>query len=122
MQKDAQGVWSFTTEPIEPDYYGYCFFVDGARVIDPSNPLLKYNLLNIENQVHVPGPASLAWELNDVPRGELHRHFYRSKAAGDDRDLVVLEGPQLREVHPEVLAGLAVQRVDVVVGHRVPHA
>src|ERR1043165_3971297 len=62
MQKDAQGVWAFTSEPMEPDYYGYSFFVDSARVIDPSNPLFKYNLLNTESQVHVPGPASLRSE------------------------------------------------------------
>lgn len=93
MQKDAQAIWSFTTGPMEPDYYGYSFSVNGVRVLDPSNPLLKYNLLNIENQVHVPGPKTLPWELNDVPRGELHRHFYRSKAAGDDRDFIVYTPP-----------------------------
>jgi enterochelin esterase-like enzyme len=93
MQKDAQGVWSFTSEPMEPDYYGYSFFVDSARVIDPSNPLFKYNLLNTESQVHVPGPASLPWELNDVPRGQLHRHFYRSKIAEDDREFIVYTPP-----------------------------
>jgi enterochelin esterase family protein len=93
MAKDSQGVWSFTTEPMDPDYYGYSFFVDSVRVIDPSNPLLKYNLLNIENQVHVPGPKTLPWELNDVSHGELHRHFYRSKAADDDRELIVYTPP-----------------------------
>src|SRR5438552_2998151 len=25
MQKDDQGVWSVTTEPLAPDYYGYSF-------------------------------------------------------------------------------------------------
>jgi enterochelin esterase family protein len=93
MQKDAQGVWSFTSEAMEPDYYGYSFFVDSARVIDPSNPLFKYNLLNTESQVHVPGPASLPWEVNDVPRGQLHRHFYKSKIAEDDREFIVYTPP-----------------------------
>ncbi len=93
MEKDAQGVWSFTTPPMDPDYYGYSFSVDSVRVLDPSNPLLKYNLLNIENQVHVPGPKTLPWELNDVPRGELHRHPYRSKAAEDDREFIVYTPP-----------------------------
>jgi enterochelin esterase-like enzyme len=93
MKKDAQGVWSFTSEPMEPDYYGYSFFVDSARVIDPSNPLFKYNLLNTESQVHVPGPASLAWELNDVPHGQLHRHFYKSKIAEDNREFIVYTPP-----------------------------
>src|SRR5580765_8792708 len=63
MQKDQDGVWSLTTEPLEPDIYTYSFQVDGVRVIDPQNPLLKYNLLNTVSQVHVPGPASLPWEV-----------------------------------------------------------
>jgi enterochelin esterase family protein len=93
MQKDGHGVWSFTTEPLEPDFYGYSFLVDGLRVMDPNNPLMKYNLLNSESQVHVPGPASLPWEVNDVPHGVVHRHLYKSAAAGDERAYFVYTPP-----------------------------
>ena len=93
MQKDDQGVWSFTTSRLEPDYYGYSFMVDGLRTIDLNNPLMKYNLLNTESQVHVPGPASLPWEVNDVPHGVLHRHFYKSAAADDERAYFVYTPP-----------------------------
>src|ERR1700747_525909 len=62
MQKDEQGVWSVTTEALEPDFYGYAFVADGVHLIDPSNPLLKPNLLNTTSQMHVPGPASLPGE------------------------------------------------------------
>jgi enterochelin esterase-like enzyme len=89
MQKDEQGVWSVTTAPLNPDYYGYSILVDGARSLDPSNPMLVPNLLDTSNAVHVPGPLSLPWELNDVPHGEIHHHFYRSAVAGDDRDYYV---------------------------------
>ena len=89
MQRDEQGVWSVTTEPLAPDYYGYSFLSDGVRLIDPENPLLTPNLLATGNAVHVPGPSSLPWELNDVPHGEIHHHFYKSKVAGDDRDYYV---------------------------------
>jgi enterochelin esterase-like enzyme len=89
MQKDAEGVWSLTTTPLAPDYYGYSFVADGVRLIDPSNPLLKPNLLATENAVHVPGPLSLPWELNDVPHGEIHHHFYKSSVAEDERDYYV---------------------------------
>jgi enterochelin esterase-like enzyme len=89
MQKDEQGVWSVTTAPLSPDYYGYSVIVDGVRSIDPSNHLLKPNLLATENAVHIPGPSSLPWELNDVPHGEIHHHFYKSGVAGDDRDYYV---------------------------------
>jgi len=93
MQKNEAGVWSLTTEPLEPDIYVYSFLIDGFRSIDLSNPLQKYNLLNTDSQVHVPGPASLLWEINDVPRGQLHHHFYKSAVAGDERDFYVYTPP-----------------------------
>jgi enterochelin esterase-like enzyme len=89
MQKDEQGVWSVTTAPLVPDYYGYFFEADGVELMDPQNPQLIPNLLTPASGVHVPGPASMPWELNDVPQGAIHRHFYRSKVAADDRDYYV---------------------------------
>ena len=89
MQKDDQGVWSVTTAPLAPDYYGYAFTADGVRLLDPCNHDLVPSLLSPRNVVHVPGPSSLPWELNDVPHGEIQRHFYKSNVAGDDRDYYV---------------------------------
>ena len=89
MQKDDQGVWSVTTAPLDPDYYGYSFSIDGVHTMDASNPLLVPNLIHPVNAVHVPGPSSLPWEVNDVPHGEIHHHFYRSGIAQDDRDYYV---------------------------------
>jgi enterochelin esterase family protein len=93
MQKDTQGVWSVTTVPLAPDFYGYAFVADGVHLIDPSNPLLKPNLLNTTSQVHVPGPTSLPWEVGDVPHGEIHHHFYKSSIVGDQRDFYVYTPP-----------------------------
>jgi len=89
MQKDEQGVWSLTTAPLQPDLYGYSFVADGVGLIDPVNPVMKPNLLNTTSMVRVPGPSTLPWEVNDVPRGMIHRHFYRSAVVGDDRDYYV---------------------------------
>jgi len=93
MQKDEQGVWSVTTDALEPDFYGYSFVADDVGLIDPSNPLMKPNLLNAQSVVHVPGPGSLVWEINDVPHGTIHHHFYRSGVVGDDRDFYVYTPP-----------------------------
>src|SRR5207248_2283624 len=93
MQKDEQGVWSAITDPLEPDLYGYSFVADGVSLIDPSNHLMKPNLLSTQSMVHVPGPASLPWEINDVPHGTIHRHFYKSGVVGDDRDFYVYTPP-----------------------------
>ena len=93
MRKDDQGIWTVTTVPLAPDYYGYSFIVDGVRALDASNSSLVPNLISPGNFVHVPGPPSLPWELNDVPRGEIHHHFYKSAVAGDDRDYYVYTPP-----------------------------
>jgi enterochelin esterase-like enzyme len=93
MQKDDQGIWSVTTAPLAPDYYGYTFTVDGVRTLDASNSLLVPNLITPGSAVHVPGPASLPWEVNDVPRGEIHHHFYKSAVANDQRDYYVYTPP-----------------------------
>jgi enterochelin esterase-like enzyme len=93
MQKHDQGVWIVTTAPLAPDYYGYSFMADGVRSLDASNPSLVPNLISPGNFVHVPGPPSLPWELNDVSHGEIHHHFYKSTVAGDDRDYYVYTPP-----------------------------
>jgi enterochelin esterase family protein len=94
MQKDDQGVWSLTTEPLPPDIYPYTFSVDGTTLADPGNPLVKPIVMGgNQSLVHVPGGADLSWEELDVPRGTLHRHFYRSDIAGERRDFYVYTPP-----------------------------
>ena len=93
MQKDSEGIWTATSEALEPDFYGYSFIVDGVSLVDPSNSLMKPNLLNLTSMFRIPGPASLPWELADVPHGEVHHHFYHSAVVGDDRDYYVYTPP-----------------------------
>lgn len=104
MQRDAQGVWSVTIGPLAPDFYGYSFIADGVHLVDPSNPMIKPNLLAIENMVHVPGPLSLPWEMNSVPHGAIHQYFYHSEVVGDDRDFYVYTppgyDPQATQLYP----------------------
>jgi enterochelin esterase-like enzyme len=93
MQKDAEGVWTLTTDPLEPDFYGYTFVADGVGLFDPMNPARKPNFLFTSSEVHVPGPGSLPWETNDVPHGVIHHHFYKSAIVGDQRDYYVYTPP-----------------------------
>ena len=93
MQKDNLGVWSLTTKPLAPDYYGYSFQDTGIPVIDPSNSLLLPNLLQNETMVHVPGPPSLPWEMSDIPHGVVHHFRFQSNVVGDERDYYVYTPP-----------------------------
>jgi enterochelin esterase family protein len=89
MQKDASGIWTYTSEPLRPDLYGYSFLSDGAHRLDPSDVEIKPNLLSLNNEVHVPGNPPEPWEDTDIPHGTLHHHFYKSAVVGDNRDFFV---------------------------------
>lgn len=93
MTQDEKGVWSITTPALEPDLYGYSFIADGVALIDPNNPLMKPNLLSTQSMVHVPSPAPLPWEVQDVPHGQVDHHFYKSGVVGDQRDYYVYTPP-----------------------------
>jgi enterochelin esterase family protein len=68
-----------------------------VTLADASNPLAKPVLPGGSHSlVHVPGPLSLPWEVNDVPRGVVHHHFYRSSSVGDERDYYVYTPPGYR--------------------------
>ena len=68
MQKDEQGVWSATTETLQPDLYTYAFSVDGATFNDPLNALFKSSYGNAgQSMVRVPGPA--VWNPGEGPHG-----------------------------------------------------
>lgn len=41
LVKDDLGMWTVTLGPIKPDSYGYNYIIDGVRVIDPNNVLVK---------------------------------------------------------------------------------
>ena len=105
MTKDERGFWTYTTEPLQPDYYCYYFIVDGVQSGDPANTLMKPMITGgNENIVHVPGPTTLSWEENDVPHGVIHRHHYQSKVVGESRDFLVYTppgyNPSARKTYP----------------------
>jgi len=92
MTRDSQGIWSIQTKPLEPNFYGYRFLIDGVMFSDPNNVLIKPDLLRVPSMLHVPGQG-LPWEIADVPHGEIHHHFYKSALIGDQRDYFVYTPP-----------------------------
>jgi enterochelin esterase-like enzyme len=133
MQKDDQGVWNITTDPLTPDYYGYSFVADRVSLLDPSNYAVKPNFLYRANEVHIPGPPSLSWEIAAVPHGEIHHHFYKSAVVGDDRGFFVYTPPgynsRAKQTYPvlyllhgysdDASAWTAVGRVNVILDNLI---
>ena len=94
MTKAADGLWSYTTEPLAPEIYSYRFDVDGRPQFDPNNLTgITPNLVYRGDEVEVPGSTPQLWDDQAVPHGTLHEHRYTSKIvlglpAGQSRYLV----------------------------------
>jgi enterochelin esterase-like enzyme len=93
MTQGENGVWTLTIAPVQPELYGYGFRADGIDYLDPGSVLVKPNLLNIQNEIEVPGPQSMDWDMQDVPHGVLHHHYYQSQTLARQSDFYVYTPP-----------------------------
>jgi enterochelin esterase-like enzyme len=93
MVKDDKGVWSLTTEALQPDLYGYFFVVDGTNIADPSNTFMRVGTKNIKSQVEVPGDKADFLAVKNVPHGALHEHWYFAPALKATRRVFVFTPP-----------------------------
>lgn len=89
MTRDAAGVWSVTIGPVAPEIYIYNFVVDGLRVLDLANNNLKSGAALSSNVVEVPGTPARFDEAQDVARGSINIHAYRSTVQNAPRTMYV---------------------------------
>ncbi len=93
MQKDAQGIWMGTSEPLEPEIYQYNFIVDGARITDPSNTKLMTSYQRMDRS-YLLVPGDNAWTpVLGVPRGAVTQHVYYSAVTNEEREFYVYTPP-----------------------------
>jgi enterochelin esterase-like enzyme len=84
MTKGADGIWSITLGPFQPDIYDYGYTVDGVAASDPGNRL---------NLVEVPAAQPTYYDVQAVPHGDVRMVVYASKAIGATRYLRVYTPP-----------------------------
>ena len=82
MTKNADGLWSVTTQPLPPEIYGYNFLADGQVRLDPYTPHVAGNIFfSSRNGIEVPGPGPMPWDKTEVPHGEVTHHLYTTHIA-----------------------------------------
>ena len=90
LVKNENGVWSFTTDKLQPELYTYNMIVDGVKIIDPLN---VYNIRDINNLFSVlliGGNARTdLYKVNKVAHGTVSKVWYESPTAGLTRRLTV---------------------------------
>ena len=95
MAKSANGVWTVTIGPLQPDIYTYAFNVDGVTTLDPrnANTKLGYGTFGAISVVEVPGDGPQFYDAKPVPHGEVRIRPYESKSLGVSRTLWIYTPP-----------------------------
>ena len=49
MTSQSNGLWSYTTDELEPELYLYSYKVDGQRMLDPANSYVSRDISTLSN-------------------------------------------------------------------------
>lgn len=93
LVRDAQGVWSVTTDKLRPDVYRYTYDVDGLTVIDPDNVYTMRDVATVKSLLIVPGKESDVFAVQDVPHGSVTTVWYDSPTVGRSRRMCIYTPP-----------------------------
>lgn len=93
LAKDDRGVWSLTTEALPADFYSYYFNVDGVKLPDPVNGLIKPGTVATQSAFWVPGDRAALLEARPVPHGEVRMVYYQSEVLGKQRRMHIYFPP-----------------------------
>ncbi|MDE6464769.1 MAG: esterase [Muribaculaceae bacterium] len=90
MERDSAGIWSYTTPaPLAPELYSYSFFIDGAKITDPSNVYQLRDIATLSSIFIIPGGQADFYRVSDVPHGTVSKTWYHSDSLAMDRRFTV---------------------------------
>jgi len=93
LVKGANGVWSVTVGPFEPDVYIYSMQVDGVNIVDPSNTITGNAAQPAMGFLWVHADAPAFYDAKNVPHGTVTQHYYHSPVSNGERTLLVYTPP-----------------------------
>ncbi|HLO58441.1 MAG TPA: alpha/beta hydrolase-fold protein [Bacteroidales bacterium] len=91
--KGADGIWTLTVGPLEPDMYAYHIMIDGADVADPGNTVASFTAMPPYSELVVHGDGPAYYDARNVPHGNVTRHIYHSDVTNGERELYVYTPP-----------------------------
>ncbi len=76
-----------------PELHTYCFYVDGMRMLDPSNVYMIRDIATYTNYFLVDGELSQNYFVYEVPRGTVSKVWYPSPTLGMERRRMTVYTP-----------------------------
>lgn len=89
LTKDKNGLWSYTSKPLESELYSYSFIVDGIKTNDPNSPYALRNSASMTNIFIVDKGRADLYKTNDVLHGTVTHNWYPSAGLKMNRRLTI---------------------------------
>src|ERR1700722_11211020 len=93
MTKDANGLWSVTLGPFEPNLYSYQFSLDGRKITDPGNDMPKPQRQVDTSLLLIPGTPPDFLDVQNGAHGTMHDETYYSTGLTTNRRVLVYTPP-----------------------------
>ena len=90
--KEMNGMWTYTSAPLEGELYSYTLYVDGQKMMDPSNIYQNRDIAtwtNIFTLSAEQGDKGWYYQVNDTPHGNVSKVWYDSPVLGMHRRMTV---------------------------------
>ena len=90
--KEMNGMWTYTSAPLEGELYSYTLYVDGQKMMDPSNIYQNRDIAtwtNIFTLSAEQGDKGWYYQVNDTPHGNVSKVWYDSPTLGMQRRMTV---------------------------------
>lgn len=90
--KQNNGVWTFTSQKLQPELYSYNVIIDGMSILDPSNVYVNRDIASLTSIFIVTekkGDKGDIYQVNEVPHGDVAKVWYDSPTLKMQRRLTV---------------------------------
>jgi enterochelin esterase-like enzyme len=94
MTRDANGLWTVTSGPFEPNLYEYQFDVEGLKIADPGNDMPKPQRHVNTSLLLIPGTPPDFLDVQNGAHGTMRDETYYSTTLGKNRRLLVYIPPR----------------------------
>jgi len=92
MVKDAEGMWTATTDSISEGLHYYSLLIDDVAVADPSSETF-YGMSRMASGIEIPFAGDGYYALKDVPHGDIRIKKYLSKTTNTWRQAYIYTPP-----------------------------
>jgi enterochelin esterase family protein len=89
LMKDKNGLWTYTSKPLDSELYSYTFVVDGIKTNDPNSPYALRNSASLTNVFIIGNGRGDFYLTKDVAHGTLTHGWYLSAGLKMNRRVTV---------------------------------